>query len=132
MQLDTQGGAFNTTAPWATYDLGRLGITDAAVNAFAGAAFDGRFVYYVPNGAGFATVTRYDTWSTFSADCAWSTVDITQIDAGDAGLLQNFIGAVFDGQYLYLIPDANSTMVRFKATSVPTTVQLPAYHGSFL
>jgi hypothetical protein len=98
---------------------------------YAGAAFDGRFVYFVPAGGGFDSLTRYDTLSTFTADCAWSTFDLTQIATGDAGA-PLYVGAIFDGQYLYVVPDSISPIVRFKAKTPQALPALPAFHGSFL
>ena len=104
---------------------------DGGSPQYAGAAFDGRFVYFIPTVAGFATVTRYDTLSTFTADCAWSTFDLTQLDGGRSKNA-NFSGAIFDGQYLYLTPEGGLVYARFKAKNPSAMPNLPAmFHGSF-
>ena len=65
---------------------------------------------------GFGTVVRYDTLATFDADCAWSTMDLTQVDPAAA----DYIGAVFDGEFVYLVPHANGVVARFlEARSFP-------------
>jgi hypothetical protein len=129
-RFDTSG-SFTAVPSWSTYDLARQFAPDAATPDYAGAAFDGRFVYYVPAGGGFLSLTRYDTRSTYGADCAWSTIDLSQFDLTDAGTAQ-YVGAVFDGQYLYLIPDGEFPVLRFAARATPRQPMLPAYYGSFL
>jgi hypothetical protein len=136
VRLDTTAGPFNSVAAWSTYDIANAiprAQPDAAATAayFEGVAFDGRFVYFIPNDASStATVVRYDTLSTFAADCAWSTVDLSPIDPdGSAPLIYN--GAVFDGQYLYLIPYSNGILARFKARTPALLPALPDFHGSF-
>jgi hypothetical protein len=130
VRFDTRAALIGNVSAWSTYDLTRLVTNDAAAFDFTGAAFDGRFVYLIPVGNGFATLVRYDTLSTFTADCAWSSGDLTAIDAGGF-VPENFNGAVFDGQYLYLIPDTNGLVARFKAKTPGSMPALPAFNGSF-
>ena len=49
-----------TSAGWDKYDMTTV---DAGLKGYIGAAFDGRYVYFVPNnnGASFGKVARYDT-----------------------------------------------------------------------
>jgi hypothetical protein len=130
-RLDTTAGPFGSISSWSTYDLTRLFAADAGTPLYAGAAFDGRFVYLVPTGSGFDSLTRYDTLSTFTADCGWSTFDLTQLATNDAGA-PLYVGAIFDGQYLYLVPDGSYPIARFSAKTPPALPALPAFHGSFL
>ena len=130
-RLDTRAANFNAAAAWSTYDLTQLFPADAATPQYAGAAFDGRFVYLVPIGTGFYALTRYDTLSTFTADCAWSTFDVSQIPMTDAGA-PSYVGAVFDGRYLYLVPDGVFSILRFDTKTPAAMPALPAFHGSFL
>jgi hypothetical protein len=135
VRYDTTAGELDAGSAWSAYDLTHVITTDAAATSFTGAAFDGRFVYFIPSGAGFGTLVRYDTLSTFTADCAWSTADLTQLDATspDGGSLptSNYQGAVFDGAYLYLIPDGTGAALRFRARAPGSPLGLPAFHGSF-
>ena len=78
-RFDSTAGQFGSA--WTTYDVNRVASFDGGSPQYAGAAFDGRCVYFIPTVAGFVTVARYDTLSTFAADCAWSTFDLTQLDA---------------------------------------------------
>jgi len=128
-RLDTTASALDVGAA-ANYDLTRIPGADASAFHFQGASFDGRFVYLIPVQNAFATVVRYDTLSPFTADCAWSTVDLTQVDAGGLSP-ENFNGAVFDGEYLYLIPDTNGLVGRFRARTPRSLPALPAFHGGF-
>jgi hypothetical protein len=130
-RLDTTAKRFASIASWATYDVTRVVASgDVGGAEYAGAAFDGRFVYFVPTGGGATILVRYDTQSTFTDDCAWSTVDLAKY-AGDAGAV-SYVGAVFDGQYLYLIPDGHLAVARFNAKTPSSMPALPAFHGSFL
>lgn len=134
LRLDTRATTFNATSAWSTYDPTQLFVSNAAAAQYAGAAFDGRFIYLVPVGSGFYGLTRYDTQSTFTADCAWSTFDLSQIPMDDGGASSpSYVGAVFDGQYLYLVPGAiDGPMLRFNAKNPAAMPALPAFHGSFL
>jgi hypothetical protein len=135
LRVDTTATNFATASSWSTYDITRLLTTEAGEStAFAGGTFDGRFVYFVPSFDSPPRLVRYDTQSTFSDDCAWSWVDLSGLPVGDAGGLQPFVGAVFDGQYVYLVPAQapNPVFVRFLARTPAAFPSLPAFHGSFL
>ena len=99
-RFDTQGD-FNSPASWKTFDLSQV---NAIAGGFRGAAFDGRYVYFVPynhaDGTLNGTVARYDTQSEFATAASWSTFDVSTINAGATG----FLGGEFDGRYLYLVP----------------------------
>ena len=72
--------------------------------AFFGGAFDGRYIYLVPYNAGGAhgKVARYDTTGALDADAAWEGIDITSFSGLEA--YKGYMGAVFDGHYVYLVP----------------------------
>lgn len=134
-RLDTTQPNFAAVSSWSTYDTTRQVTTDAGSPlSFAGGTFDGRFVYFVPTFGSPPRLVRYDTQSTFSADCAWSWVDLSELPVGDAGGLQPFVGAVFDGQYVYLVPAAspNPVVARFLARTPSAMPPITAFHGSFL
>jgi alpha-tubulin suppressor-like RCC1 family protein len=113
--------AFTSSASWTTFDVATV---DPLAHGFFGGAFDGRYIYLVPNHSGPAAsglIARYDTRATFTAAAAWSTFDIGTVN----GAAKGFAGAAFDGRYLYLAPAAGSTVARFDAktpTSIPATV----------
>jgi hypothetical protein len=90
-------GDISDVMNWSTFDTSSLG-----GGGYIGAAFDGRFVYYVPLGGG--KVPRYDTRGPFDSGASWSTFDV-----GTLGLGVGFRGAVFDGQYIYFVPNTAPT-----------------------
>jgi hypothetical protein len=98
-RYDTHGGAFTDESAWETFDATKA--LGSSVQAFEGAVFDGRYVYFVPllNG----TIARYDTTTSFHASTSWSLFDLTTVNPGASG----FVGGVYDGRYMYLVPDEN-------------------------
>jgi hypothetical protein len=120
---------FDTTLPftqrgaWTTTSI-------APAGWFTGGTFDGRYVYFVPAaavaGAGQAVVARYDTASgAFTDHNAWSFFDLAKL-LGDAGANTSYLGAAFDGRYVYLIPHQSGLLVRFDARSPRAT---PVFDG---
>jgi hypothetical protein len=135
VRLDTTASSFATTTSWQTYDTTRIVANDGGVAmTFAGAGFDGRFIYYVPTFSSPSRLLRYDIQSTFTADCAWSWIDLGQLAIYDAGILPPYVGAAFDGKYLYLVPGQgpNAVFARFEARTTPAMPSVPNFHGSFL
>ena len=126
-RYDTQG-AFGNGSSWSTFATTAL---NANARGFAAAAFDGRYVYFVPDDVYqvglVGIVPRYDTLASFSAAASWSTFDITTASSNAKG----FGAAVFDGRYLYFAPAGLSTVARFDAKSPPSMPSLPAFFGSF-
>ena len=124
-RYDTQG---SFTASWSTFETTTLA---AGVSGFAGAAFDGRYIYLVPhdNGSPDGIVARLDTTvSDFEGRGAWSTFDTSSVNSAAKG----FTGAVFDGRYLYLVPSSGGVVARFDAKTPPSLPALPGFFGSFL
>jgi hypothetical protein len=106
VRYDTQG-ALDAAGSWKFFDASTV---NASASGFWGAAFDGRYVYFVPQytGTSFAshgTVLRYDTQKTFDTSGSWLTFDVSTLNANAKG----FSAATFDGRYLYLAPAANDT-----------------------
>jgi hypothetical protein len=122
--------SFTSAASWSAYDTTQIATADGGgAPTYSGGAFDGRFIYAVP-GSG-STILRYDTTSTFVADCAWSSFDLNRIASIDGGVSQ-YSGAIFDGEYVYLVPFNGGLVARFDARSAGALPSLPAFHGSFL
>src|SRR5207244_3033691 len=94
--------SFTSPSSWSAFDVATV---TAGATGFFGAAFDARYVYFIPwfNTAYSGVVARYDSLGSFSAAGSWSTFDVATVNAGAAG----FIGAAFDGRYLYLAPNRN-------------------------
>jgi hypothetical protein len=98
-RYDTQA-PFNAAASWSTFDVTTV---HPAAKGFHGAAFDGKYVYLVPQWGDVdpsGLVARHDTQAPFTSASSWSTFDVTTINAAAKG----FTGAAFDGKYLYLAP----------------------------
>jgi hypothetical protein len=103
-RLDTQA-PFDSESAWTTFDV-TSGKGGTATN-FAGAAFDGRYVYLIPSLN--TVVVRFDTHGSFTDAAAWSQFETAQLTSTTLG----FGGATFDGRYLYLIPDNGADLVRY-------------------
>lgn len=100
-RYDTKA-AFTADDSWTTFDIAAKKHGPAA--GFLGSTFDGRYVYFAPNGgysaAVHGNVVRYDTRSAgFTAPEAWEVFDVASSHAGAVG----FQGATFDGRYVYLL-----------------------------
>jgi len=97
-RCDTQGD-FADPRSWTCFDTAQV---DPDSRGFVNGVFDGRFVYLVPynNGAQFGQVTRYDTQADFARATSWEVYDTTRVDLNSRG----FVGGVFDGRFVYLIP----------------------------
>lgn len=123
-RLDTTG-SFN--ASWAGFDATKV---SPRATEFAGAAFDGRHVYFVPRSEDAANgiLLRHDTQGDFISASSWSTFDIASRNAA----AKSFVGAIFDGQSVYFVPRDNGTVARFDAKTPPSLPKLPHHHGSFL
>jgi uncharacterized membrane protein len=95
-------GSFTAAGSYSVFDTTTV---NANSKGFNGAVFDGRYVYFVPeyNGAYSGQVTRYDTTGSFTAAGSYSVFDTTTVNANSKG----FVGAVFDGRYVYFVPCSN-------------------------
>jgi len=104
---------YNTTAPfttalsWEAYDPGDNGV-GSDPDGFAGAVYDGQYVYFVPyhNGS-FASgeVLRYNTAAPFNSAASWASFIPTNNGVGSN--LRGYCGGVFDGRYVYFAPYGN-------------------------
>jgi hypothetical protein len=89
---------------------------DALVDAslsFAGGAYDGHYVHLantsLRGAIDAATAVAYDT--TVDGAASWSSFDLGFLSPKPQG----FLGAVFDGRYVYFVPYNNTVLVRFDA-----------------
>ncbi|MFA6049053.1 MAG: helicase HerA-like domain-containing protein [Candidatus Micrarchaeia archaeon] len=108
LRYDTQAD-FTTAGSWAAYDAGNTG--GLSTKGYFGAVFDGRYVYFVPhsNASGLyhANVLRYDTQADFTTAGSWAAYDANNTDA--VPYTVGYAGGVFDGRYVYFVPNANGT-----------------------
>ena len=105
IRYDTQA-PFEQAASYAWFDVSSVGGPTAT--CFDGAAFDGRWMYFVPLSQSVAV--RYDTTRPFTDGSSWECHDLQPLGLGMC------VGAVFDGRYLYYAPYQNSRVVRFDTT----------------
>ena len=94
---------FRNAKSWQAYDADNTG--GLYTKGFDGAAFDGRYVYFVPFYDGkdliHGNALRYDTRGGFADPKSWVAYDASQT----SGLLsKGYNGGAFDGRYLYMAP----------------------------
>ncbi len=121
LRFDSRG-AFADAASWGAYDPGAHGVgTDP--DGYAGAVFDGRYLYFAPRNNGtiyHGEVLRYDTQGPFAAATSW-----TAYDAGAHGVgtdPDGYSGVVFDGRYLYFAPFHNGSAYSGEVLRYDTTM----------
>jgi hypothetical protein len=123
---------FASAPSWDTFDANAVNV---AATGFGYSVFDGRYMYFLPFGTGTASeseLLRYDTHGSFSNTLSWSSFDTATVQTP----AKAFCGGMFDGEYVYLIPNgtvgggpANGLVVRFDAKYPPS---MPSeYSGSF-
>lgn len=133
----TNWSTLTTAGSWSTFDVSTL---YTGAKGFAGAVFDGRYVYFVPNnnGAPDGLVVRYDTTTGIGLSTSWESFDISTLTPAAKG----FIGGAFDGRYVYFVPYNNTayhgTIARFDtqdsggltATTAWTTFDITTVNAS--
>ena len=96
--------SLNQTAGFTAYAA--TNVNGLLTSGYAGAVFDGRYVYFVPyqNSSGaHGRVLRLDTQGNFSSSSSWAAYDATTaVGSGAVG----FTGGVFDGQYVHFVQQA--------------------------
>lgn len=118
---------FDMRPSWEVFDY--AGAT--AARGYAGAAIDGRYVYFAPyrrpsSGPRHGILLRYDSTQDFAQTISWQTFDTTTLSPPASA----FEGAIFDGKYMYFAPHLDGVVARFDAKNIRS---LPAgYSGSFL
>jgi hypothetical protein len=115
-RYDTRA-AFTQSTSWSVFDATTV---NAGAKGFSGSAFDGRYVYFIPgnNDVADGLLVRFDSQGTFGAPASWTTYDLSNVNANAKG----FVGAAFDGRYLFLPPynagnGLSDTMLRFDTTT---------------
>ena len=102
---------FTTSSAWSRFDTTTLPNQLASqAHGYVGAAFDGKYVYYAPNGddsGPLSVVARYEVAKPFSAADAWLLFDATTVHPSAKG----YFSAVFDGVYVYFVPGSTSSVV---------------------
>jgi hypothetical protein len=99
--------SFTDPSAYQFHDLGQTGMLTAG--------FDGHSLYLVPfyNGTThqpIGKIVRYDVSKSFDMGNSYTSFDLSTKNAN----AKNFVGAVFDGTYLYLSPGAFGVTARFQ------------------
>jgi hypothetical protein len=113
VRYDTQGSfTSNTNSSWQAVDTAAFtgtsndGVTAwSAFKGYDGAAFDGRYVYFVGGSNAFTiragTMARYDTTLPFTSQSSWQGINLESTAFYNSSNYQNFNGGSFDGRYVY-------------------------------
>jgi hypothetical protein len=108
-RYDAQASKLSASTAWSSLDLTKAssGTADLTIPGYIGGAFDGRYLYFAPFAVGDTAsgkAMRYDTLAPFALASSWTWFDMTTVHANAKG----FEGAVFDGRYLYFIPNSSA------------------------
>jgi len=118
LRYDTQA-PFADLGSWEAYDAGATGGLDT--RGYAGAVFDGRYVYYVPfsvEDTRHARVLRYDTQAPFGEAASWAAYD-AQVAGRPPNL--GYDGAIYDGsRYVYFVPFGYAPLAHGKVLRLDT------------
>jgi len=103
------GMCFDVPSSWTTFDPGANGV-DSNLDGYNGGAFDGRYIYFAPydnNVEYHGKVLRYDTNESFLAASSWAAYDPGANGVGNDP--DGYMGAAFDGRYVYFAPYYNGS-----------------------
>jgi hypothetical protein len=103
MRYDTTLG-FNDKTAWSFFNI--------SPNNFTTGAWDGRYLYLSGSSS---VVYRYDSTASFTDSSSWSAFDVSTVGSGALA----FFGSLFDGRYLFFVPDTFSTLTRLDAKFPP-------------
>ena len=129
---------FTAVASWRVHipDSSVGGSRNGLAPGVAGAAYDGRHLYFIPGPPQAVSISNgelgvYDGHvGAFTDGGRWSTFDTTTLDTTTLDV-SDFGASVFDGRYLYLAPGSGGPFARFEARATSSQPPLPHYFGSF-
>ncbi len=115
LRFDTMGTSFTTTADWQKMSMSTAQGGATLDNAYNGASFDGRYIYYVSQNSD--TFVRFDTMGTsFTTTADWQKISMTTVQG--TALDNAYQGASFDGRYIYYNPYVSGTFLRVQANKL--------------
>ncbi len=119
LRYDTRA-PFASATSWTTFDPSANGVGSNA-RGYHGGVFDGTYIYFSPyiNSSGpHGEVLRYNTKQSFTTASSWAVFNVSAsgIDADAKG----YIGAAFDGQFVYFAPYYNGKTYHGKALRYDT------------
>ena len=107
------------------YTLFDMTAISSGCKGYAGAAYDGRYIYFSPADASSSTIVRFDTTLSFRAVSSYTTLDLSVF-----GSCSGYIGCIFDGRSIYFAPYNNSALfglfVRIDAYPGPQATAITA------
>jgi hypothetical protein len=107
VRYDTQS-SFTSLPSWTFFNLLTLG--DAGASRYVGGVFDGLDEYFAPGLFG-ETSLRFDTKNNFTDPSSWESFNTEGVVEFESSFDYGFSGAVFDGQYVYFVPNNDDGMV---------------------
>jgi hypothetical protein len=110
--------SFSDAGSWSSFDATTLSPPAAG---FAGATFDGRYIYLPPNALNGIVAVCYDTQADFTSAASWASFDAKVLDTSGFSSDWRFSGASFDGRYVYFIPENDDVLVRYDVQASFTT-----------
>jgi len=105
--------SFTDVASWDQMAMSSAQGAVADTLAYNGAVFDSRYVYFVPFNSD--TFIRYDTTASFTAIASWEQLRMSSAKGG-AAVDSAYIGAVFDGRFIFYCPHDSDTFLRYNTT----------------
>ena len=103
LRLDTKS-SFTNAAAWEAFDA--AGTDGLDTKGYYGGVYDGRDVYFSPisnNSLRHGIVLRYDTEMAFTNSASWDAYNAGSTDGLNT---KGYVGAIFDGRYVYFGPHA--------------------------
>jgi hypothetical protein len=106
---------FTSTGAYQLFDVTTIPTADTNLTTFSGSAFDGRYVYFPPSN-GENVAMRYDSTASFTTAASWSKVNVSSLVVGT----NSYVGAAFDGRYVYFAGSQQSTVLQLDTTGTFT------------
>jgi antitoxin component YwqK of YwqJK toxin-antitoxin module len=107
---------FSNSSNWSGVDMtSALALNNGNFKGYSGGVFDGRYIYFIPynNGAAHGNVARFDTQGSITSSTSWVGIDISSAAFFNNASYRGYMGGVFDGRYVYLIPYSTGMATRY-------------------
>jgi len=109
----------NASSGFQTFPLNE--VLNLSTPDFRSCVYDGKYVYFIPsaniNGSTVSsTILRYDTTLDFSQTYSYSNIQLSTIQNSSNSSFVGFKGGMYDGKYIYLLPNQNSSNIQFANT----------------
>jgi len=105
--------AFTNSSAWSTINMSTAQGGAAVDIAYIGLTYDGRYLYYSPLAA--KTFVRFDTTKSFANSSAWQQMSISTAQGATTPTYE-YLGASFDGRYIYFGSSYVRTFIRYDTT----------------